>query len=58
LAAGGGSARRIGSGVASWTVRPPICVMPPARGPVAPPRLIVITVRGGSSVSPRQLSGM
>ena len=57
FAAGGVSARRTFSGGAC-TVRPPMGVMPPARGPGAPPRLMVITVRGSSSTCPRQLAGM
>src|SRR5688500_9842974 len=51
VGAGAVSARRTGSsGGGVWTARLPICVMPPVRGPGAPPRLMVITVRGGAAV--------
>jgi hypothetical protein len=33
-------------------------VRPPLLGPVVPPRLIVITVLGPSSIRPRQLAGI
>src|SRR5688572_5076093 len=48
--AGAVSARRTGSGGGgACTGRPPICVRPPVFGPTAPPRLMVMIVRGGGS---------
>ena len=38
-----------GVGTACWTGRPPIDVMPPRDGPGAPPRLMIITLSGGSA---------
>jgi len=47
MAAGGSTGTRFSSGGrCACTAWPPIDVMPPARGPGAPPRLIVITVSG------------
>src|SRR5207248_11182126 len=57
--AGGVSTLLTGSaGGGACTVRPPSVVRPPLRGPGAPPRLIVMTVRGPSSLLARQLSGI
>src|SRR5688572_12422048 len=54
---GAGKAGRGGSGVGSGIARPPIGVIPPARGPGAPDRLIVITVAGVSSAETPQSKG-
>ncbi len=53
---GGGIARGVASGSGAGTARPPIGLIPPARGPGAPARLMVITVVGGST-APRRQSG-
>jgi hypothetical protein len=54
---GAGVGTGTGFGAASGISRPPIGVIPPARGPGAPARLIVITVVGVSSAVMPQLNG-
>ena len=57
FAAGGSTGTRFNSGGrCACTACPPIGVIPPARGPGAPPRLIVITVAG--SFEPKLPLGM